>query len=140
VRCRSCCSFDVWAVRGRAALTDLKCVCWSKISIPCTRPNSAPRTCRRCGSGSRLSPGRETVYNWYPPMITLWTHKGYAAPIGEHVMPRGKFRLRDEMTAELRGFEHKKPEPADDEALLRVHTEHYIEAIRTGHPRPLAES
>jgi acetoin utilization deacetylase AcuC-like enzyme len=73
-------------------------------------------------------------------MITLWTHKGYAAPIGEHVMPMEKFRLIAEMTAELRGVEHKKPEPADDEALLRVHTEHYIEAIRTGHPRPLAES
>ncbi len=73
--------------------------------------------------------------------IPVYYHPGFAAPLGEgHMMPIGKFALvaaglRDDPAAEF--FE---PAPATLADLLRVHTPAYIEAVRTGDPRPLAES
>ncbi len=72
--------------------------------------------------------------------IKTFYHPGFAAPIGEHVMPITKFSLvadglRDEPRVAL-----VEPAPLGEEDLLRVHTAAYIEAIRSGEPRALAES
>jgi len=73
-------------------------------------------------------------------MITAYYHPGFAAPIGDHIMPMDKFRL---VADAVRGFPQVqlvKPTPATMAELLRVHTREYVEAIRTGEPRELAES
>jgi acetoin utilization deacetylase AcuC-like enzyme len=73
-------------------------------------------------------------------MITAFYDRGYAAPIGKHVMPITKFSmvaeaLRDEPRVRL-----ERPRPVTEEDLLRVHTRAYVDAVRTGEPRALAES
>ncbi len=73
-------------------------------------------------------------------MITAYYHPGFAAPIGEHVMPMQKFALvaqalRDEPRVRL-----EEPAPIAERDLLRVHTPEYVAAVRTGEPRALAES
>jgi acetoin utilization deacetylase AcuC-like enzyme len=73
-------------------------------------------------------------------MIRAFYHPGYEAPIGEHVMPIRKFAL---VAEGLRGNPSVKaiePQPATEVDLLRVHAQAYIDAIRTGQPRALAES
>lgn len=72
--------------------------------------------------------------------ITAYYHPGYAAPIGDHVMPITKFsliaeRLRDEARVRL-----EEPAPLTEAELLRVHTRAYVDAVRSGEPRALAES
>jgi acetoin utilization deacetylase AcuC-like enzyme len=73
-------------------------------------------------------------------MITAYYHPGFAAPIGEHIMPMQKFRLVAEASRAMPEVQLVKPPPVTTEQLLRVHTREYIEAIRTGEPRDLAES
>lgn len=74
-------------------------------------------------------------------MIPVFHHPGYAAPLGEgHVMPMRKFALVAEA---LRGNDRadlRAPEPVAEADLRRVHREEYLEAVRTGQPRELAES
>jgi acetoin utilization deacetylase AcuC-like enzyme len=74
-------------------------------------------------------------------MIAAYYHPGYAAPIGDrHVMPMHKFAL---VAAELRtngGVTLEEPAPLSIHDLLRVHTPDYVDAVRTGVPRELAES
>lgn len=66
---------------------------------------------------------------------------GFAAPIGDHIMPMRKFALvAGEVRAWLPQIIIEKPEPLDHEDLLRVHTAEYIEAVKIGLPRDLAES
>jgi acetoin utilization deacetylase AcuC-like enzyme len=73
-------------------------------------------------------------------MITLYHHPGFAAPLGDHVMPIRKFQLvADALAADPR-FSIQAPTPITDTDLLRVHTPAYVEAIRTGTPRDRAES
>ena len=73
--------------------------------------------------------------------IPVYYHPGFAAPLGEgHMMPMRKFALvaeglQDEPAAEL-----VEPPPAPEADLLRVHSPAYIEAVRAGQPRALAES
>jgi acetoin utilization deacetylase AcuC-like enzyme len=72
--------------------------------------------------------------------ITTFYHPGYAAPIGKHVMPITKFSLvadglRNEPRVNL-----EEPAPLTEADLLRVHTPDYIDAVRSGEPRALAES
>lgn len=72
--------------------------------------------------------------------ITAYYHPGFAAPLGTHVMPIDKFArvaeaLRDEPRVRLAA-----PEPLAETDLLRVHTRAYVDAVRTGTPRALAES
>lgn len=66
---------------------------------------------------------------------------GFAAPIGDHIMPMKKFAL---VASEVKKFfpeiEIQSPLPVTEEDLLRVHTRGYVEAIKTGQPRNLAES
>ena len=72
--------------------------------------------------------------------IAVYYHPGYAAPIGQHVMPIDKFaRVADELQGEL-GLRLLEPAPLTPQQLQRVHTREYIEAVRSGEPRALAES
>ena len=81
-------------------------------------------------------------------MITAYYHPDFAAPIGRHIMPIRKFALvADGLRAfpgpalsPSRGVCLAEPAPATEDELRRVHTSQYIEAVRTGVPRALAES
>ncbi len=66
---------------------------------------------------------------------------GFAAPLGKHIMPISKFALvADEIRRELPQIVMESPSPVHESDLTRVHTSHYVRAIRTGLPRDLAES
>ena len=73
-------------------------------------------------------------------MITAFYHPGFAAPIGDHIMPMRKFALVAEGLKPFPDVRLAEPAPATEEDLLRVHTPEYIKAVRTGVPRKLAES
>lgn len=73
-------------------------------------------------------------------MLTAFHHPGFAAPLGEHIMPIRKFDL---VADGLRGAGDVRlvaPAPVTEDDLRRVHTPAYIDAIKTGKPRALAES
>ena len=73
--------------------------------------------------------------------MKIFHHPGFAAPLGDHIMPISKFGLVAERIREvLPDVEIIAPEPASEADLLRVHTREYLSAIRTGEPRALAES
>jgi acetoin utilization deacetylase AcuC-like enzyme len=72
--------------------------------------------------------------------LTLFHDPGFAAPIGKHIMPIRKFSLVADELREMPGVEIRPPDPVLPEDLLRVHTPEYVEAVRTGEPRALAES
>ena len=73
-------------------------------------------------------------------MITAFHHPGFAAPIGNHVMPMRKFQMvADGLIG--RGLARvEAPAPATLDELARVHTPAYLDAVRTGEPRALAQS
>jgi acetoin utilization deacetylase AcuC-like enzyme len=73
-------------------------------------------------------------------VITAYHHPGFAAPIGPHVMPMRKFQLLADALAGRDTVSVEAPEPIRAEDLRRVHTSDYVEAVRTGEPRALAES
>ncbi len=73
-------------------------------------------------------------------MITAFYHPGFAAPIGDHIMPMRKFALVADVLKAFPGVHLAEPAPATEEELRRVHTPEYINAVRTGIPRALAES
>lgn len=74
-------------------------------------------------------------------MIPVYYHPGYSAPIGDdHRMPIRKFGLVAEILRRYPSAEFFTPEPISIEALQRVHTPEYLNAIQTGEPRALAES
>ena len=73
-------------------------------------------------------------------MLTAFYHPGYAAPLGEHIMPIQKFALVADAVREMPDVQLAEPAPVTDADLLRVHTAEYIAAIRSGEPRALAES
>jgi len=72
--------------------------------------------------------------------ISVFSHPGYAAPIGKHVMPIDKFALVAEGLRAETGVKLEEPAPLTEADLLRVHTKAYVDAVRSGEPRPLAES
>lgn len=72
-------------------------------------------------------------------MLTAFFHPGYAAPIGDHVMPIRKFGLVADGLRDAPDVRLVEPAPVTEEDLLRVHTPEYIEAIKTGEPRALAQ-
>ena len=72
--------------------------------------------------------------------ITAYYHPGYAAPLGVHIMPIDKFALVAEALRDEPRVRLVAPDPLGEADLLRVHTRAYIDAIRTGAPRALAES
>jgi len=74
-------------------------------------------------------------------MIKTYFHPGYAAPLGDnHVMPIGKFNLIAEALQTDPHVSLQPPSPLQPEHLAHVHTPEYVEAIRSGEPRSLAES
>ena len=73
--------------------------------------------------------------------MKIFYDPGFAAPIGEHIMPMRKFALvAGEVRAWLPQVIMEKPELLTGEDLLRVHTAEYVDAVKTGAPRELAES
>jgi acetoin utilization deacetylase AcuC-like enzyme len=73
-------------------------------------------------------------------MLTAYYHPGYAAPIGKHVMPIRKFGMVAEAVRAEGLATLAEPAPVTEADLLRVHTRAYVDAVRTGQPRALAES
>ncbi len=73
-------------------------------------------------------------------MITTFYHPGYAAPIGDHVMPIRKFALVADHLRDDSRIAMRQPAPVTEADILRVHDRAYVDAIRTGEPRALAES
>jgi acetoin utilization deacetylase AcuC-like enzyme len=73
-------------------------------------------------------------------MITAYHHPGFAAPLGDHVMPMRKFQLVADTVAAAGLARVAAPAPIAEREVRRVHTEAYVTAVRTGEPRPLAES
>jgi acetoin utilization deacetylase AcuC-like enzyme len=73
-------------------------------------------------------------------MLTAFHHPGFAAPLGDHIMPIQKFALVADAVREMSDVRLAEPEPVGEADLLRVHTPEYVSAIRTGEPRALAES
>ena len=73
-------------------------------------------------------------------MITAFYHPAFAAPIGDHIMPMRKFALVAEGLKAHADVRLARPEPATESDLRRVHTPEYINAVRAGTPRALAES
>lgn len=74
-------------------------------------------------------------------LLTLFHDPGFAAPLGTHIMPIRKFAMvADEVRAGFPGIRVASPQPLTVADLERVHTTDYIEAVRTGEPRELAES
>lgn len=71
--------------------------------------------------------------------LTAYYDPGYAAPLGEHVMPIRKFGLVAEELMQAADIQLASPAPVSEEQLLRVHTRQYVDAIKTGEPRELAE-
>lgn len=72
--------------------------------------------------------------------LPLFYHSGFAAPIGDHIMPMRKFAMVAEAVSWEPNIILCEPEPIHYDDLLRVHDPDYIEAIKTGQPRTLAES
>ena len=73
--------------------------------------------------------------------MTIFYDSGFAAPIGDHIMPMNKFALVAEGVKKLfPEIEIRAPQAITEAQLLRVHTPDYIEAVKTGTPRALAES
>ena len=73
-------------------------------------------------------------------MISAFYHPGFAAPIGNHIMPMRKFALVAEGLKSREEVRLVEPAPVTGEDLRLVHTPEYISAVRTGNPRALAES
>ncbi len=73
-------------------------------------------------------------------MLTVFYHPGYAAPIGDHIMPIRKFGLVAEGLREAKDIRLAEPAPLAEADVRRVHGRRYIDAIKTGEPRELAES
>lgn len=74
-------------------------------------------------------------------MISTFYSDAFAADIGAHVMPMRKFALvKDRLLSRGLPVRILVPSPVTDTDLLRVHTHAYVQAVRTGEPRELAES
>lgn len=73
-------------------------------------------------------------------MLTAFYHPGYAAPIGQHLMPIRKFALVADGLRDAADIRLARPAPVSEGDLLRVHTPGYLAAIKTGEPRDLAQS
>lgn len=73
-------------------------------------------------------------------MITAFHHPDFAAPIGDHVMPMQKFQRVADALGTWPRVRIEAPQPIEPADLLRVHTAAYLEAVRSGEPRALAQS
>jgi len=73
-------------------------------------------------------------------MLTAFFHPGYAAPIGQHIMPIRKFGLVADGLRDAADIKLARPAPVSMEDFGLVHTPEYIAAVQTGEPRDLAQS
>jgi acetoin utilization deacetylase AcuC-like enzyme len=73
-------------------------------------------------------------------IVSAFYHPGYAAPLGDHIMPINKFALVADGLRNHPRVRLEEPAPLEEADLLRVHTPDYVTAVRTGMPRALAES
>ncbi len=73
-------------------------------------------------------------------MIKTFYHPGFAAPIGNHQMPIGKFAAVAEFLRSQSYVQLVRPLPVNENDILRVHSLEYLRAIQMGEPRILAES
>src|SRR5690348_1902555 len=74
-------------------------------------------------------------------MIHLYYSQNYIADIGSHIMPIRKFGLVcEEIQKKYPDAVIEEPAAVTDDDLLLAHTREYIEAIKTGQPKDLAES
>jgi acetoin utilization deacetylase AcuC-like enzyme len=67
---------------------------------------------------------------------------GYYLPIGQHVFPAQKYRLIHERllaTGTAGAADFLAPRPASDEDILRVHTEEYVQKLKSGTLSPMEE-
>jgi acetoin utilization deacetylase AcuC-like enzyme len=71
--------------------------------------------------------------------LTAYYHPGYAAPIGQHIMPIRKFGLVADALRGAKDISLIEPSRISDDDLMRVHTVRYIDAVCNGEPRALAE-
>ena len=72
--------------------------------------------------------------------VKLFHDPGFAAPIGNHMMPMQKFEMVADRLRKWPEIEILRPRPLPESDLLRVHTSEYVMAVKTGTPRELAES
>jgi acetoin utilization deacetylase AcuC-like enzyme len=72
--------------------------------------------------------------------LLVYHDPGFAAPIGDHVMPMRKFALVAEELKRQSRLKICSPQPVSESDLLRVHTSEYVSAVKSGSPRELAES
>jgi acetoin utilization deacetylase AcuC-like enzyme len=72
--------------------------------------------------------------------VKLFHDPGFAAPIGNHMMPMQKFEMVADRLRKWPEIEILRPRPLPESDLLRVHTSEYVMAVKTGMPRELAES
>ncbi len=72
--------------------------------------------------------------------LVLYHDAGFAAPIGDHVMPMRKFALVADALRHDPATTIIAPPPVTADDVLRVHTPDYVDAIQSGQPRALAES
>ncbi|HVC00318.1 MAG TPA: histone deacetylase [Candidatus Dormibacteraeota bacterium] len=67
-------------------------------------------------------------------------HEGYDLHLGAHVFPSQKYRLvRQTLLAEsiASAADFRRPEPASDEDVLRVHSQEYVRKLKTGKLSPM---
>jgi acetoin utilization deacetylase AcuC-like enzyme len=72
--------------------------------------------------------------------LLVYHDPGFAAPIGDHMMPMRKFALVAEELKRQSRLKICSPQPVSESDLLRVHTSEYVSAVKSGSPRELAES
>lgn len=72
--------------------------------------------------------------------MKCYFHPDFEAPLGEHIMPIQKFKRIAEQLRSRSHIQIEEPPSITEIDLLRVHTPEYIQAIKTGEPKTLAES
>ncbi len=82
--------------------------------------------------GAGVAPQAKIIRIFYDP--------GFAAPIGNHIMPIRKFSLVAEALRNENNVKLISPAPVSEVDLARVHSKEYIDAVKTGTPKELAES
>lgn len=73
-------------------------------------------------------------------MLTVFHHPNFAADIGQHVMPMRKFQLVADAIRGASDIRIIAPDPLTEVQVRPVHDREYVDAVRTGEPRSLAES
>ncbi len=72
--------------------------------------------------------------------ITVYHSPDFAIPLGDHIMPIRKFQLVADAIRDWDFVTIVSPPLVSEEDVLRVHDRAYVAAVKTGHPKDLAES